>query len=176
MNARSIALFALAALASAGVVAQAEPGNGPGQHPSGGVAKLRPGRGKGFLAPPVTDPPADPAPDDRGVITTRRFPQHHKQPGRQWLRFKLRHLDAGAAYTIWVVLEDDPLTVDVVEAPYQLGDPVTMNDDGNANRFLDTKRGDVFDLASLIGKTVEVHDANGVVVLTGAVPDFKQFK
>jgi hypothetical protein len=172
MHIRSLVAFALAGLASAAIVAEAAPPGG-----QGGVAKLRPGMGRGKLLPPVVDPPVDPPSNDRARVETRRFPAHKTQPGREWLRFKLRHLEPETGYTLWIVLEDDPLTLDVIEAPYQLGDVVTTNAWGNANRFLDTKKGDVLVLDDVLGKTAEVRDATGtVVVLTGSIPLFRTFK
>jgi len=192
MIARSAITFALAALASASLVAYAAPGgngNGHGPKPKPpGVAKLKPGKGR------VAMTRTDLATDDAGRIETRRFPAHKKQEVREWLRFKLRKLDASASYSIWI---DDPFTTGVVDY-VRFGDTITTNAEGEFNVFVDTKKGDAMPfadhvppatLADLVGMAVQVRVGDGAdvvddtvdpaivtpaaILLTGAIPALK---
>jgi len=150
---------ALATVACVAYVAEAKNDHSGG----GGNATGRPARAKSFLTSP------DEGSNDRGRVEMKFFPERKSRAERSWLRFKIRHLEPNADYTIWI---DDPSTeeVDLV----QVGDAFTTNDRGNRNVFRDTKKGDVLpfesDLVTLSGLAVEVRDAGDAVVLEGNLP------
>jgi hypothetical protein len=151
----------VAAAVSLGSVALATPGDHGHGH-----AKGRPLRGKSELAVPEAAADAD----AHGVVALRYFPAVGKRAERSWFRVRLGALDGvNTEYTLWV---DDPATVDVVDL-VQVA-TLTADEDGAARLKLDSKRGDTMPfgatIAGLAGLAVEVHDAAGAVVLTGALP------
>ena len=145
-------VFGAALMASLALVATAEAGKG------------RPGRARSDL----TNTGADE--DASGRVDVRHFPGVGRRTERSWLRFKLRHLDADATYTLWM---DDPTTVEDTSL-VDTGVTLTMNDLGGDNHRIDTKHGGTLPfggtLATLAGMTFEVRNGEGTAVLSGAVP------
>ena len=144
-----------------------------------GHAAGRPARGRSLLVPPEggVDPNA------KGRVWCKHFPARGDRLERSWVRFHLKHLDAGTTYTIWA---DDPSTPDD-HTLVQVGDPLLAEDDqgqdaddqgednqGNINDKLDSDQGEdmpfLAALEDLQGAAVEIHDENGAVVLAGAFP------
>ena len=144
--------------------------------PGGGNDAARPAKGRSALAIPEVD-----APDANAVgrVDFKHYPGdvEKEREERSWIRFRLRHLDKDGAYTLYA---DDPLdAVDsVVAVPDGLGGTftITMNGGGNRNLRLDSKEGATMPfgrtLAELAGAAVEIHDANGAIVLAGTFPTF----
>ena len=155
----------VAAAVSLSAIAMATPSPHSGGHGQGG--------GKGRPLSAVSDlavPEAAADADAHGKVGVRFFPAVGKRAERSWFRVKAAGLDGvNTEYTVWM---DDPATVDVLDL-VQVG-AMTADEEGHAHLKLDTKRGDAMPfgatLTALAGLAVEVHDASGVVVLTGAVP------
>ncbi len=159
-------IFAAAVLTMcvAAGVAMAKPGNGNGN--GGGGGQARPSKGLVRL----TLPEGALDTDASGKVDVKFFPERRSRDERSWLRFKLRKLDAGTDYTIWM---DDP----AVEGT-DLSDTgllVTSDAEGEANLRVDTKHGGTLPfgatLATLAGAALEIRDATGATtVLIGTVP------
>jgi hypothetical protein len=86
--------------------------------------------------------------------------------GRVVIKVHLRHLEPGQVYEITMTNPADGATESI--------GMVTINDEGGGRFKLDSKKGDAIpfgaqDLAAIEGFTVDVKDAAGAVVLTGAV-------
>jgi len=144
--------FGAALAVSLALVATAEAGRG------------RPARARADLVNTAVDE------DASGRVDVRHFPGVGRRTERSWLRFKLRHLDAGATYTLWM---DDPSTTEDLSL-VDTGVTLTANDDGADNLRIDTKHGGTLPfggtLATLAGMTFEIRNGDGVAVLSGAVP------
>jgi len=162
-------LAAVAGLALAVSIGSATAGSGR--------AAGRPARGRSLLAPPEGGVDAN----AKGRVWFKHFPARGDRLERSWVRFHLKHLDAGTTYTIWA---DDPSTPDD-HTLVQVGDPLLAQDDGddddqgednqgNINDKLDTDQGEdmpfLAALEDLQGGSVEIHDENGAVVLAGVFP------
>jgi hypothetical protein len=145
-------VFGAALAASLALVATAEAGKG------------RPARARADLTNTGVDE------DASGRIDLRHFPGVGHRVERSWLRFKVRHLDAGATYTLWM---DDPST-DADPALVDTGVTLTANDDGADNYRIDTKHGGTLPfggtLATLSGMNFEIRNGDGVAVLSGQLP------
>jgi hypothetical protein len=126
----------------------------------------RPLRGRADLSAPEGGDQGN----DRGRCETRFFPAVGSRLERSWFRLKLRHLEGGRTYGLFV---DDPSTADDDGTLTSFG-TLTTNAGGNAFLRIDTKKGDGLPLgaalADLGGKTLEVRDDAGTVILAGAVP------
>jgi hypothetical protein len=159
-------LTAAAALvcAAAATSAVAKPGNGA----------ARPSSGRSTLAVAEVDP-IDP--NAKGRVDVKHFPGdvERERAERNWLRFRLRHLDKSGVYTLWM---NDPLDAEdvLVVVPDGAGGDftLTMNGGGNLNFRLDSKEGAAMPfgrtLAELAGAALELRDANGATVLAGTFP------
>ena len=163
---RKTTMLACALALGGGTVALAKGGHGG--KPSGtGGGKGRPARLVGDLARPETSTDAN----DAGKVDVKHFPAVGHRVERSWLRFKLRHLESHADYTLWM---DDPTTAEDATLVQVGTEASSTNGDGNANLFFDTKKGGLLPfgstLADLAGKAVEVRDGLGNVVLSGTVP------
>ncbi len=157
------------ALGLLSAAALALPGNGGGGPPIGqGQARGRPLRGRSMLAAPdgaTTDVNA------RGVVDVRFFGAIGHRVERSWLRFRLHRLTPGATYTLWM---DDPNSLTQPNLTQVPDVTLTADSDGFARLRFDTKHGDTLPfgatLVQLGGTAVEIHNADGVAVLTGTVP------
>ena len=134
----------------------------------------RPIAGRSTLAVAEVDP-IDP--NAKGRVDFKHFPGdvERERAERNWLRFRLRHLDKSGVYTLWA---DDPLDLvdGLVVVPDGAGGDftLTMNGGGNLNFRLDSKEGATMPfgrtLAELAGAAMEIRDANGATVLAGTFP------
>lgn len=160
---KSNLVLAAALAASLGLAgtASAKPGNGHG----GGAGKGRPGAARVDLTNTGLDA------DAACRVDVKHFPAVGRRAERSWLRFKVRHVDAAASYSLWM---DDPATVGDATLVEVTGVTITANDDGNANHRIDTKKGGVLPfgatLATLAGLPLEIRDGAGAAVFTGSLP------
>jgi hypothetical protein len=110
-----------------------------------------------------------------GRMDVKHFPAVGTRAERSWMRLRMRHLDRGATYTLWM---DDPST-DTDPTLVQVTDvSIVTKGNGNVNFRIDTETGATLPfgstLALLAGKAFEVRDAGGNAVLSGTVPTLPQ--
>jgi hypothetical protein len=153
-------VFGAALAVSLGLVATASATPGDGH----GGGRGRPGRATADLVNTGADE------DASGRIDVKHFPAVGRRVERSWLRFKVRHLDANATYSLSM---DDPSTAEDASL-VDTGITLTTNDDGADNFRIDTKHGGTLPfggtLATLAGMNFEIRNGDGVAVLSGAVP------
>lgn len=131
------------------------------------------GNGKGrdnITARHLLCPPADAADQDAsGHIFLKR------NPARNAIHLVVSGLEPGATYTVMIMLGAESADLGMITT---IGAEDGEEDEapGSGKLRLDTKRGDALPLAAesvadLVGATVQVKDAAGVVVLQGEIAD-----
>ena len=161
--------FAAACVAAlfAGAVDASARGTTTGRGNGGGTpaAGTRPTYGSNRIRPPsgATDT------DARGLVEAKDFPQTRRASARSWLKITTAKLDRGT-YSVWI---DDPSTTSDTSTA-DTGATFTTNRAGVGRVGWDTARGGSLPfsatLADLAGKTIEIQDTSGNVVLTGSIP------